>query len=294
MGAMISAQLSQRPLAAVLMVVGSAACFGAMVLFGRFAYEDGMTPASLLFLRFAIAAPLLWLLAIGRGLPPVGVRAAGTAVLMGAVFVGNSLAYFVALSRAPAATVAVLFFTYPVIVLACERFLYRERAGRNGVLAVVLGSAGAALTVGPTDLSLDGGASLALLAAVFYSGYVLLARAGAAEVSPVLRTAIITSVAAGVLGIIAVRQGLTLPTSSSGWAATLALAVVSTVLALTLFLAGVAHLGPARAATVSAAEPAVAAMLAALFLHEPLGPTSMAGMAMVIASAVLVARAGRS
>ena len=49
----------------MLFVVGpalcliSATCFGAMAVFGKFAYEAGVTPGALVLLRFALAAVLM-------------------------------------------------------------------------------------------------------------------------------------------------------------------------------------------------------------------------------------------
>jgi len=48
-----------RPLAGVAFVVASATAFGAMAIFARYAYRDGVDTTTLLALRFAIAAALL-------------------------------------------------------------------------------------------------------------------------------------------------------------------------------------------------------------------------------------------
>ena len=279
---------SRRAKEGAALVVLSACCFGAMVLFGRWAYADGVSPASLLFMRFAIAAPILVALVLWRGGAWPKGRSALISVLMGTVFVGNSLAYFVALSHAPAATVAIVFFAYPAIVTAAAWLVFRESLDRARAIALVLALAGCGATIGFTALSALGGASFALLAAGIYTLYVLLARGVAPETDPLAQAAVITAVAATLLGGIVYGQGLSLPSSAQGWSGVVALAVISTVIAMTAFLAGASRIGSTGAATLSAAEPVMAAILAALLLDEPLHAGIVLGAGLIVGSTLLI------
>ena len=49
-----------------LFVLGSGAAFGAMGIFGKLAYDEGATMGTLLSVRFALAAALLWALEAAR------------------------------------------------------------------------------------------------------------------------------------------------------------------------------------------------------------------------------------
>jgi len=282
--------ISRRTHEGVALVILSACCFGAMVLFGRWAYAAGVSPASLLFMRFAIAAPILGGLVLWRGsLWPTG-RSALISVLMGSVFVGNSLAYFVALAHAPAATVAIVFFAYPAIVTVAAWLLFRDALDTARILALVLALAGCVATIGLTALGALGGASFALLAAAIYTLYVLLARGVAPDTDPLAQAAVITAVAAAWLGAIVYWQGLSLPSTPQGWSGVGALAVISTVIAMTAFLAGAARLGSTGAATLSAAEPVVAAILAALLLDEALHAGIVFGAGLMVGSTLLIVK----
>src|SRR5690349_24255425 len=46
--------------------VASAIAFGAMAIFGKLAYDAGISLLTLLFIRFSIAAPVLWIAALRR------------------------------------------------------------------------------------------------------------------------------------------------------------------------------------------------------------------------------------
>ena len=146
--------------------------------------------------------------------------------------------------------------------------------------------------IGPTELKEAGGAALALLAALIYASYSLLARFIHSRVDPLAQASVITGVAALLFGAIVAQQGLTLPRIASGWFGVMALAMVSTVVAMTAFLAGVRRLGATGAATLSVAEPIVAAVAAAFCLEEPLGVGAAVGVALVAASTVLIVNGG--
>ena len=49
-----------------LLCLVSAVCFGAMGIFGKLAYQAGVSPSALLLLRFTLAAALLGLLLVMR------------------------------------------------------------------------------------------------------------------------------------------------------------------------------------------------------------------------------------
>ena len=96
----------------------SAACFGAMAIFGKLAYAAGVSPGALLLLRFSVAAVLLGLLlALRPGLRatsavrerPAGtsrVRVVVTALGLGAVgYATQATLYFSALQRIDASLV---------------------------------------------------------------------------------------------------------------------------------------------------------------------------------------------
>ena len=55
------------PATGVIMCLASAAAFGAMGVFGKLAYEQGSTVATLLATRFAVAALVLWLVLLAAG-----------------------------------------------------------------------------------------------------------------------------------------------------------------------------------------------------------------------------------
>ena len=85
-------------LTGVLLILISAASFGSLAIFGRLAYDAGMDTATLLFLRFSLAALLMASLLAWRGerLPPRNLLI--WLVGMGAIgYVGQSFCYLTAI-----------------------------------------------------------------------------------------------------------------------------------------------------------------------------------------------------
>jgi drug/metabolite transporter (DMT)-like permease len=276
----------------VLLVALSASCFAAMPIFARAMYADGGDPSTLLLLRFALAAAILLPLAARRAATARPGRATrGGLALLGAVYVGQSLTYFVALTSTSVALLGLLLYLYPVAVAVLASVLFRIPLTRARVVSLALALIGAGLTIGP----LGGGGNwlgigLGLASALIYSGYILLATRVTRSVDPLWSSAIITASAASIFGVLALIHGVALPASGAGWAAVVAIAVVSTVVAILSFVAGLQRIGPTDAATLSTLEPAITALLAVVVLGESLGQLQVIGGALIVSAALVVTR----
>jgi drug/metabolite transporter (DMT)-like permease len=281
--------LSTR-LSGVLLVALSATCFAAMPVFARTMYADGGDPSTLLLLRFVLAAGLLLVLAVRRAARPTGATLVGL-VLLGALYVCQSLAYFTALTMTAASLLGLLLYVYPVVVALLASMLFHIPLTRARIASLAVALAGAALTIGPVG---DGnwlGIGLGMASALIYAGYILIATRLTRSVDPVWSSAIITASAASIFGALALARGVALPMSSIGWAAVGAIALISTVVAILSFLAGLTRVGPTDAATLSTLEPAMTALLAVALLGESLAPVQIVGGALIVSAALIVARA---
>jgi len=105
-----------------------------------------------------------------------------------------------------------------------------------------------------------------------------------------LLSALIATGAAVTLTLAGIVSGsLDLRFDAAGWAWIAALALVSTVIAVSAFLAGLPKVGPATAAITSTIEPVVTVSMATLLFDERLGAVQIAGGALVVAAVVLLA-----
>ena len=278
----------------VVLVIISSVSFGAMALFARFAYADGVTPISLLFIRFTLAAVIMIGIARMRGeAMPRGRTLLGFALMGGVGYVGQSLSFFTALTMANAGLVALLLYLYPAIVALLSAIFRGERLTGYRVFAVVLALAGTALTVGPQLDARPLGVLLGIGAALIYSVYIMAGTSLLRGAAPIASSAVILSAAAVVFGGLALTQGVTLPTGPGGWIGVAGVAIVATVVAVTTFLMGLKLIGPTRASVLSTLEPVTTVVLAALLLGEPIGPWTAVGGALILAGALMLSLSRR-
>jgi drug/metabolite transporter (DMT)-like permease len=280
----------------VLWLLASAAGFGSMAILAKLAYSGGLTLPTLLATRFGLAAVLMWgLLAVRRLSPRVPPRTLLGLLLMGGIgYVGQSFAFFTALQTIPAATTALLLYTYPAMVSVLAWMILKQRISRTAALALALATAGCVLVVGgpaalPAQTQIDpAGMAWGLAAALIYSLYIIAGTRITANVPPLVASTYIISAAAGVfLGAGWIGGTLNFAVDPGGWAAMIGIALICTVLAIAAFFAGLARLGPGRASILSTVEPVVTFLLAALVLGESISLIQIAGGALIL-SAVLV------
>jgi drug/metabolite transporter (DMT)-like permease len=251
-------------------------------------------------MRFGLATFGMVAIAWHRGVTlPRGADLAKTLLLGAGGYGGQAFSFFTALTRAPAGLVALLLYLHPALVALLAAALLHERLTPVKLVALAIALAGMVLTIAPaltTPESVPAGTGVvsgigfAIAAAVFYSLYII---AGAwlgrrVDAFPV-STVVIASAAVLFIAAALVR-GPQWPQTPEGWVAVVAIALLSTVAAVTLYFAGLKLIGPTRASTLSTLEPLVTVTLAALVLGERIAPVQMAGGALILAAVVLLAR----
>jgi drug/metabolite transporter (DMT)-like permease len=285
-----------------LYCLASAAGFGAMGVFGKLAYEEGVTVGTLLSTRFVLAAVVFWLILVcARGgireLRSLTRRDLLIAIALGAVGYGAQAgAYFAALDRLDASLLALLVYTYPVLVAVAAIAIGREPARRTTAVSLALASTGLVLVLaGAAAGALDAlGTALGLTAATVYTGYILISDGVTARVGPLALSTLVCTGAGVSLTLAGLAGGDLDPgaVTAEGYAWLAALALVSTVGAVALFFAGLRRVGPTAASILSTVEPVVTVALAFAVFGESLSPAQLTGGALVLA-AVLTVRAPR-
>lgn len=245
-------------------------------------------------IRLAVGAVVLLAVARGRPLRGGWTRADLLPSAGGAIGIaGFQLAYFGAISSAGVAvSTAVGIGLSPVFTGLWTVISGRRSPGAGWLVGTGLAIGGLgllALAKGAT-FSLAG-LGLSVLAAGFFSlqaisiqeltkrhddatALTAICGAGAALMSPV--------VAVTATGNLLAWQGI---------AGVAYLGVVTTGMSYWLFARGIRHIGAAAAVTITLLEPAGAAMIAALFLHESLSTAQWIGIALIAAAIPIAGRA---
>jgi drug/metabolite transporter (DMT)-like permease len=280
-----------QSLIGVFLIIVSGISFGAAAIFARFAYEAGTNPITLLFLRFGIASICMIFIILVRKNPLPRGRILIGLVLMGALgYVGQSFCYFTGLTLASAGLVALLLYLYPAIVTVISVIFLKEPVSKLKITALVLALAGTVLTIGPAGGGQPLGIILSLGAAFIYSIYILVGSKIVKQGTAIQSSTVIIISAAVVYGGLTSVQGPAFPVTLPGWISVIALALISTVLAVVTFLAGLERVGPTNAATLSTIEPVVTVVLASLILGETITPLRILGGMMILLAVIFLAR----
>ena len=275
----------------ILLIAISAASFGTLAIFGRYAYADGMDIFTVLFLRFGTAAAFMIIVLLLRKEHFPSGQILAQLVGMGALgYVGQSFLYMTAIKYASTGLVALLLYLYPMFVFILSVLVLHEKATTVKVIALILALVGSALTVDPNGGQLIG-ALMAIAAALIYSIYIIVGTNVMKHVSAVQSSAIIFASAGMVYGVLTFVNGAHLPASNSGWLAMLGMIVFSTIIAVATFLAGLERIGPTNAAMLSTLEPVVTVLLAAWLFGEILMPIVMVGGGLILVAVILLTRA---
>jgi drug/metabolite transporter (DMT)-like permease len=285
------------PRSGVVFCVISSISFGLAAVFAKESFSAGWSVPSLLSSRFLIAALVFWgAVAIRRPSMPSR-RTILTCFGLGAVgYALQSGFYFGALTKLGAAVVAQLLYIYPALVFLIALARRRETLARRKLLALGATSIGLVLLLEGGDTSggwVLTGVLMGLGAAITYAIYITVASTLPVDLDPFLSAAMICTGAGLSLGAFAWTTGtLHLPQHAVGWLWLLLFALLSTVVAIVAFLAGLRLVGPSAAAILSCTEPVVTALTSALIYHERLSLWQIAG-GMAVLSAVVLLQARR-
>lgn len=269
--------------------------FGFLGIFGRLAFQSGLSVGELLTFRFALAAIILFigLLFYNPKLLKINLKqlaiSSGLGIFGYAVF---STLYFKSIEGISVALAALLLFTFPIFVSLGAHFILKERMPRRQVISLVLACAGLAVLLwGPLVVHSLSSVIFAISAALAYSVYVLVSGRFQKNVPP-FTSSLYVIISAGVALYIFHQPSFTrLPQlTTQQYFIILGIAVVSTIGPLTLFLAGLQKLSSAKASIIVMIEPVVAAIAAWLLLGEQLTAQQLVGGGIVLLALFLNAR----
>jgi len=284
-----------------LRIIGAAVLWGSIGIAGRIAFRQGVVPLEAAFLRALIA--FAGVLAIVLATDPRLLRVRPADLILFAAFGLVSIAafffvYLYAISRTTVATAAILLYTAPAFVIVLSALLFGEPLTRRKAAAVALAFAGCVLVVrgyDPRSLRLNLPGVLAGLASgLTYALYSIFGKTALRRYPPVTALAYALGFGTVILGAAAISLGaVRLAHPPAAWSSLVYLALVTTLAAQWLYLAGLHRVEAGRASLVATLEPVVAAVFGYVFLGERLEGWQILGGALVL-SAVLTARGSRT
>lgn len=270
-------------------VAAAALLFGGVVVLGKTETVEAIPVSSMLAIRFAVAALALSAIVMatrGSVRPPAG-EWRWLLILGGIGYATEAAFFFLALGRGTAATVTLLFYTYPVLVTLLSAAL---GFGAPGLLlggSLVAAVAGAGLVIGSSG-GLDitaAGILFSLASAITFSVYLITADQTIRRTSPLLSAMWVSASASVMLTLYSLVTGTGELPDGTGLLSVVAMGLLTAGAFAFLFL-GLRRIGAVRTSIVASLEPVAAAVLALVFLGESLRAGVLGGGLLILAGAI--------
>jgi drug/metabolite transporter (DMT)-like permease len=275
-----------------LFVILAGIGFGFLGIFGRLAFQSGLSVGELLTFRFSLAALFMWIFFVffSRQLIRISLKQILISIGLGAFgYAVFSTLYFRSIEGISVPLAALLLFTFPIFVNIGAHIFLSEKMNKKQIASLMLACLGLSILVwGPLVINSIRSVLMALAAAFTYAIYVLVSGKLQQEVKPLTSSLYVISSAAIALFLFH-RPELSRLTelNSLQWSIIIGIAIVSTIAPLTLFLAGLQKLPSSKASIVVMIEPVVAAVAAWSLLGEKLNPTQMFGSILILIAIAL-------
>ncbi len=289
---MDNAASTARHVAGLIAAAAASVSLGIVTPAARIAYDGGVTATTLVAFRVAVATIVTALLVMTLRRPWTLARnarrpTAGTA--LGILMV--AFGYMSSVLFIPVSLAALIFFTFPIIVLIHGIAVEGRRPGVTTLIAFVAAFGGLALALGPSFQELDWRGIACALVAALGATVVMIAGATAARRTDAFTLTFYTQalclpvVAAVLLSIGTVA----LPADQAGWTGLL-VASGGYIAGMVLLMMAVRFANPAPVSMINNLEPVVTLTTAALLLGERLSAVQYFGGALVLVAVVLAAR----
>jgi len=278
----------------VLYTALSGILYGSIGYFGATLMEHGFSVSNLLLWRFLLSAVLLipvlvwWL----KDRPSIDWKNCLKLFLFGAIFYGGSTALYFEASRSIGTGLAmVIFFAYPIVVVALSSFLHQTPFTKATFAALILIVVGCTLIALGEKFQVDFyGITLAVLSGVGYALYVFFSKGASKSIAPAIATFVVClgGTVAFVPCTLLIDGFINVPSNAFMWTNAGLFSLMGTVLPVMFMLVGLKTISANKASIISVLEPVTTLAVGAAILNENVSMLQAIGAVIILLSAVLV------
>jgi drug/metabolite transporter (DMT)-like permease len=279
----------RRFIIGLLLAAGGAVSFGINIVYAQMASNAGIHGSVILFYRVFLMVPLALIgMALTRTPFKIDKSETGAILGMGLASSGVSLCYILSVASIPITVAAVIFYTFPIVVVLTSPFVENKTLQPFMLAIALLAFTGIVIVIGPQSDHLDpvglllaGGASLAATVQFFYGTR--------SPHSPTLPKLIIIQILMLPAALITMLATVGLPSMDllllAPWAS--GLTIAGYALGFVLQLMALNLISPVVASLVFCLEPVVSSLSAHLILGEQLSFLQYSGGMMVLLALVI-------
>lgn len=275
-------------------VIISAIIFGSMPLLAKTIYTNGGNAVSLIFYRFFLALPVLYLLAKRNKEEDIRVSKSELKYLILVSVFGYSataLLLFMSYNFISSGMATTLHFTYPIFVVLGGIIFYKDKPSVLKILCVVFCTLGVILFGNSDGGGSFLGIALSFLSGITYSFYMLfIEKSGLKSMSSFKLTYYLCAISSVFVFIYSLITGeFTIDITLLGWTLTLIMSLGVSVGAVTLFQYGIKHIGSQNTAIFSTFEPITSVIIGILVFKELFDFKTFIGSIFIIAAVIITA-----
>ncbi|WP_373998195.1 DMT family transporter [Bdellovibrio bacteriovorus] len=266
--------------------------FGFLGIFGKWAFASGLSVGEFLSYRFTLAALLIWifLLLFKPQWIKLTRRQTMIAGLLGVFgYALFSTLYFEAIDGLSVTLAALLLYTYPFWVNVFSHFFTHDKISKKEALCLVGASLGLVLLLwGHIEVRNIWAIAAGLGSAISYAIYVMLSGRLQQGVRPISSSLYVITFGAITLSLFHRTDYSHVQSLTSFQASCIfGIAVICTILPLTLELAALQKLRSKEVALLMMIEPLTAAIMGAMIFHESLSLRQLCGALLIAGSLVI-------
>jgi len=277
-----------------IQIILSGICFGFLGFYGKIAYKQNITPGELLALRYFISALITALLILST--KPKSLLALKAKEILASLVLGIfgyalfSSLFFLALTGLSASLTVLLLYTYPVLVTLFSKLFFNEHIGKKGLFSLLLVSIGLiGLVWGEWSVSESKFLLYGFGSALFYALYILLSRKYLSHIEALSSSFYVQLGAGVVLSIINFRNNFARPFEiiTQHPFMIISMSILCSLMAMTLFLAGLQKIKSQEASILSMSEPISGVIIAVIVLGESVYPIQILGGILILLGMLL-------
>ena len=271
------------------------ACLGFSIVpaLAKSSYDAGANALGVMTVRFSIATVLLLVarLVFGRKESWPDRRRTIELLIIGAVGItAVSLTYFIAIDDIDTSLAIVLWYVYPVFVVAVSWVLFKKRPRKNVFIALPFTLAGIAATAGQVSGGSGTAITLVMVSSFLFSFYILAldrASRGVGLITNVTVLSLGTAIGYWIVCLTPITPlEARFPDDTRTWVLITTLAVFGTTAPFLFSVAGLTRLEASTYSVITTIEPVLGIIVAVLFLGESMSATRLIGAALVIGALV--------
>ncbi|MBR4136362.1 MAG: DMT family transporter [Bacteroidales bacterium] len=272
----------------------AAVAYGTNPLGALFLYQEGFNPPSVIFYRFTFAVIILAIILLVKKVPfRINKFEFKVLLSLGVLFAASALSLYTSFKHLDSGVASTILFAYPVMVAVIMAVFFKERASMMMILSIVLSIIGILLLYqgdGEAKMSLWG-VILVLISSLTYAVYIVVVNRTQISMPPFKMTFYIMAFAAVVIGIYSFcvpgSRIMAIPSwTALGWICMVA--IVPTIIAMTMLNIGILHAGSTPTAILGALEPVTAVCISVLVFDGLFTVRLVCGIVLILAAVLMI------